>query len=368
MKITRIAAKSELQKIKAAAYARVSTSYESQEDSFETQCSFFKQLIENDPKLEFVKVYADKGKSGLSADKRTGFQEMMHDARNGKFQLLLCKSISRFARNAIEAQHYVQELMELNIEVRFQKEKISTKDLSAEMTFNILSAAAQEESRSISEKVKWAYRKRAERGVCHLGNNRVLGMDEVDGKLKPNKDAWIIKRIFEEYAAGKSLKEISVELEFDGIKGLRGGALNGSQLSFILRNEIYVGDRKLQKKPPKDYLSKKPDRTKAYNSFYFKNDHEGIVSRDLWNEVQKRLYPPIKGIAFCSVCGEPLHRRKRKNRTIWTCLSDKHKHKTVDEADIIRAVEDAVGYFHPSVVKKVVKRIEFDGKHLEVIM
>ena len=178
--------------------------------SFETQCSFFKQLIENDPKLEFVKVYADKGKSGLSADKRTGFQEMMHDARNGKFQLLLCKSISRFARNAIEAQHYVQELMELNIEVRFQKEKISTKDLSAEMTFNILSAAAQEESRSISEKVKWAYRKRAERGVCHLGNNRVLGMDEVDGKLKPNKDAWIIKRIFEEYAAGKSPTYISL--------------------------------------------------------------------------------------------------------------------------------------------------------------
>ncbi len=360
MKITRIAPKSEQQKVRAAAYARVSTTYDSQEDSFETQSAFYKQFIEKNPKWEFVKVYADKGKSGLSTAKRPGFQEMMHDARNGRFQLLFCKSISRFARNAVEAQQYVQELMELHIEVRFQKENLSTNDLSAEMTFNILAAVAQEESRSISEKVKWAYQKRTQKGICRLGNNRVLGMDEVNGRLTPNGDAWIIQRIFEEYAAGK------MGLAFDGIKGLRGGEFSSSQISFILQNEVYVGDRRLQKNPPKNYMTKKPDKTKAYDSYYFKNAHEGIVSRDLWNQVQKRMHSPFEGLIFCGVCGEPLHRRKRQKRIVWTCLSDKHKHKTIEEIDIIDAIKDAVGYYHQTQVNKVIKRIEFDGEHIKV--
>ena len=366
MKIRRIAPKDEGQKKKAAAYARVSTIYESQEDSFENQCAYYTQMILKNPEWEFVKVYADKGKSGLSAEKRPGFQEMMTDARAGKINILFCKSISRFARNAIEAQQYVKELMEHGVEVRFQRENLSSTDLSAEMMFNILAALAQEESRSISEKVKWAYQKRAQKGICHLGNNRVLGMDEVNGKLAPNQDAWIVKRIFEEYAAGRKLVEIAAGLEYDGIKGLRGGTIHAKTILSILKNEIYVGDRCLQKKPPKNYLTKKPDYTVPYDSYYIRNDHEGIVDRELWNQVQIKLHPPLENMIICGVCGEPLHRRKRQGKIVWTCLSDSHKHKTVEEEKVIAAITATAGFYHPSQLPKTVKQITFDGKRISV--
>ncbi|MCI8483681.1 MAG: recombinase family protein [Lachnospiraceae bacterium] len=290
MKVTRIVHEFEKCKKKVAAYARVSTLHEEQVESFDTQVEYFRKLIESKADWELVGIYEDKGISGLNAEKRNGFQRMIDDAMDGKIDIILVKSISRFARNSQEAQIYVHQLKENHVEIWFEREGISSLNPQSEIIFNFMSAIAQEESKSISENVKWTYQRLAEQGIRHLGNNHVLGYEEINGKLVPNQDAWIPKLIFEEYAAGISSKEIIQHLDQHGAKRMRKkDSFKYSTINYILRNEIYVGDRKIQKKPPVDYLTKKPDYTKPYNSFYIRNDHEGIISREIWDKVQDRI-------------------------------------------------------------------------------
>ena len=184
---------------KVAAYARVSTLTEEQEESYETQINYYTKLAEQTEGWEMVGLYADPGISGTSAKKRPEFMRMINDARNGKIDLILCKSVSRFSRNFKEAQELIHELKAGNVEVWFEKEGIHTFDPSTDLIFSMMAAISQEESRSISENVKWSYRKRGEQGIRHIGNFRMLGYDDVDGKLTPNKDAWIVRMIFDEY-------------------------------------------------------------------------------------------------------------------------------------------------------------------------
>lgn len=161
-----------------------------------------KVVINHTSTWQPVKVYADEGFSGVLAEKRLGFMAMMVDARGNLIDIILVKSISRFARNAKEAQRYVHELKNLGVEVRFEREGISSMDGSAEMAFSMLAVAAQEESRSISENMKWSLRKHVEQGIRHLGSSRILGYNELNGVLVPNQDAWIVRVIFKDYAAG----------------------------------------------------------------------------------------------------------------------------------------------------------------------
>ena len=259
MIIRRIAPQKELRKLRVAAYARVSTGSEEQAESYETQVDYYTRLIKQNTKWEYVDVYADRAKTATSAEHRPAFQRMIADAKERKFDLLLVKAISRFSRNVVDAQEYVHLLKQYDVEVRFENEAISSFDPASEMMFNILAAVAQQESKNKSEYVRWTYRKLAEQGIRHIGNNRVLGYDEVNGKLTPNEDAWIVKMIFEQYAAGKSISQIVKVLNAAGAKRLHANKPFTAAIVYqMLGNEIYVGDRFLQKEAPHNYLTKRP--------------------------------------------------------------------------------------------------------------
>ena len=217
--VSEIGAKKDKKKV--AAYARVSTLMEQQEESYETQRKYYETLIRNHPEWEFAGIFADRGISGTQADKRTDFMRMMEAARNGKIDIILCKSISRFSRNVVDTQHYVHELKSLHVEVLFEKEGISSFDGTADMIFSIMASVAEMESRSISENVKWGVRRRQEAGTFHVGSNHMLGYDEIDGKLTPNQDAWIVKLIFEEYAQRIPISDIIKHLSEKGAKRMR---------------------------------------------------------------------------------------------------------------------------------------------------
>ena len=203
MRIKHIPRDRDLHKKRVAAYCRVSTLLEEQEDSFETQVSYYTGYIEAHDDWEFAGIYSDE-KSGTKAENRPGFQKLIADALNGKVDYILVKSISRFSRNIVDCQRYARQLHGNGVDVYFEKEHLDTADPSCSMMFSFLSAIAQDESRSISENVKWSYRERFRRGEYNLGNNRILGYDSVDGKLVPNKDARVVEIIYELYLEGKT--------------------------------------------------------------------------------------------------------------------------------------------------------------------
>ena len=278
-------------KLRVAAYCRVSTNLPEQGESFETQVRYYQALIDANPDWENSGIYADEGFSATSAAHRPEFKRLMKDAFAGKIDLILTKSISRFARNAADCQTNIRNLKEQGIEVRFEREGISTMDSTTDFILSILAAVAQEESHSISRNVRWQYEQNFKRGIYRMGNNRILGFDMAeDGQLVPNQDAWIPKLIFTRYADGASLHAIAEELTARNAKRLYCNLpFDASTLLRILRNERYVGDMLLQKRAPLDYVTKKPQKNVAYKSYYIKNAHKGIISRDIWERVQRRF-------------------------------------------------------------------------------
>ena len=354
--------------LKVAAYARVSTLSEEQKTSYDSQVAHFETLIRSNKRWEFAGIYADQGRSGLKAEKRPQFLQMIEDAKAGKIDVILCKSISRFARNSVEAQEYTHLLKEYDVEVRFEREALSTFDAQAEMVFNFLTAVAEEESKSISENTKWTYKKLAEQGIRHLGNNRVLGYDEVEGELVPNEQAWIPKLIFEVYAQGLPLCLIIKLLEINEAKRLKSDkGFNVRALHSMLKNEIYVGDRRIQKQPHTDYKTKRPKKDEEYESFYVSDDHEGIISREVWETVQAKLEQTkekradgihekrhshfLYGRFICGECGEPMTRKThRGQKRVWICKDRKMgskgngcKNLIIPEDELLEALSETLG-------------------------
>lgn len=366
MRITRIPRNRDLRKKRVAAYCRVSTLLEEQEDSFETQVSYYTAYIASHEDWEFAGIYSDE-KSGTKAENRPGFQKLIRDALEEKVDLVLVKSISRFSRNIVDAQKYAKMLHGNGVEVRFEKENLYTGDPSCSMIFSFLCAIAQDESRSISENVRWAYRERFKRGEYNMGSNRILGYDSEGGKLVPNEDAEIVKIIFQLYLEGKGCKEIADNLNFLGMTGRSGEPLTDKGVLYILGNEVYVGDKRLQKTHPKNFLTKQPDKRIPFESNYLVDDHEGVVERLVWDAVQKKLRKRREDIdsgvryhdgrthffygkVFCGECGEPMTRRtlrgyKGERYKAWTCR-DRHKgrrgngcmSRTIRETDLIAAI------------------------------
>ena len=291
MKITYIPRTRDLRKRKVAAYCRVSTLLEEQEDSFEFQQAYYRAFIMAHEDWEFVGIYSDE-KSGTKTKNRPGFNQLIEDALAGEIDYILCKSVSRFSRNQVDCKKYVQLLVGNGVNIQFEKENIDTGNPASSMMFSFLSTISQDESRSISENVKWAYKERFKQGTYNLGNNRVLGYDCVDGKLTPNKDAEIVRLIFQLYLAGNTMREIAEELKTQGFVGRNGKALTRAGVSYILSNETYIGDKKLQKRAPKNYLTKQPEKNVLFESKYLVGDHEAIIDRDVWNAVQAKLGSP----------------------------------------------------------------------------
>ena len=324
MQITRIPAQRENKKTRIAVYCRVSTKMEEQEDSLETQQAAYTDLISMRSDWELVGIYSDS-LSGLSAEKRPEFMRMINEALEGKIDRILCKSVSRFSRNVAECKKYTDMLKLKNVIVEFEKEHISTADTTSAFLFSLMSAIAENESRSISENIRWGYRERFKRGEYNLGNNRILGYDCVDGKLVPNQDADTIRLIYTMFLQGSNVEEIIRKLTGMGVMTRNDTPLGRNGILYILRNEAYKGDKQLQKRPPKNFITKKPDPTIPFESKYLENDHEAIVSRSVWDAVHRKLEENkaieevvghrggqphfLYGKVFCGECGAPMTRR-----------------------------------------------------------
>ena len=344
MKVRRIAPRYEGRKLKVAAYCRISTDKSSQEESLETQRSTYEAMIRCNPGWEFAGIYVDEGRSGVT-DKREGFQQMIADAKAGKIDKILVKSISRFGRDILLCRQYVEELAAHNVSVYFEREGIDSLNPGTLMLLSLSAAIAQDESRSNSENHHWSNRRRVEMGIYKIGNNQVLGYDaDKDGKPTPNKDAWIVKMIFELYAEGKGIFELADIVNAAGAHCLRTDKpITHKQIAYMLRNEIYAGDKLLQKNHPKDLRTKLPDPKREQKSNLLFDDHEPIVDRDLWNRVQERLKDPgrkpaprrdshpLAGKIICAECGESFlrktikgHTGNRENIKVWKCKGRIH--------------------------------------------
>lgn len=348
MKITKIAAKREQHaKMKVAAYCRVSTLLDAQQDSLETQTVYYKRYIQANPEWEFVGIYSDE-RSGTSTKLREGFQAVVQEALDGKIDIILVRSVSRFARNVVDCLKTLKNLDGQGVRVIFEKEHIDSSDPTCFFYLSLMAALAEDESRSISENIAWTKRQKVERGEYNLGNNRIMGYDSVNGKLVPNADAPMIRFVFESYSEGLGLTEISRRLEMLQMGRMRSKKrFTAEQIKYILRNETYVGDKLLQKQAPRDFLTKKPQKNVEYKSNYLTDDHEGIVSRELWDKVQTRLDKTkadaanglkrcgkrpendLFGRIFCGCCGAPYRRKKvptgrkvdgvNEYRFVWVC-------------------------------------------------
>ncbi len=323
---------------KVAAYARVSTLEEEQSYSYDSQKEYYEAVIKANPKWEFAGLYADQGISGTTKN-RPGFQQMIKDAKLGLIDIVLVKSISRFARNAVDTQNIVHDLKAHNVEVYFDEQKISSFNRNAEMMLNMMAVVAEHESKSISQNTRWAYQKLAEQGIRHLGNNKVFGYDEIDGELVPNDNAEYVKIIFQMYAEGSTYREIGERLEELGAKPMKGEKFTAGSLRYLLGNELYCGDMRIQKQPHVNWHTKKPDPSIPYTTYYVEEHHKPIVSKELWEKAKARLDAKqeevdrgiyrnsrshfLFGRIYCGECGEQMRRItygvNRSRRKVWKC-------------------------------------------------
>ena len=386
MKVRKVTSERETRKLNVAAYARVSTLSEEQDESFDTQVEYYTAYISSREDWNFVDVYADHGKSGLSADKRPGFQKMIQDAMAGKIDKILVKSISRFGRNSLEAETYVHKLKEKGVEVFFEREGISSFNPQADMVFSFLAAVTQEESKSISQNLKWAFAKKAEQGIRHIGSNRVLGYDEINGVLTPNENAWAVKFMFESYANGMTLEQIAQELKERGFVTLRGkGKLTSTSIARTLRNEIYKGDRQIQKSPHADMITHRPEKDGEYKSYYVEKDHEAIVSEELWEKVQQVLAEPkpvfanknshyLRGKVVCGNCGGYFMRTTRQKKSgkykKWICkgqlASSGCKNLLIREEDLLARIEEQLGASDEAACEQIEKILVYPDGRFEI--
>lgn len=285
--------KNGVRKLRVAAYCRVSTDQEEQLNSFENQVSYYTAYINGKPEYEMAGIYADEGISGTSTRKRTDFNRMISDCEKGKIDLIIVKSISRFARNTQDCLSYSRKLKNMGIGVFFEKENINTMDGAGELLFTILSSLAQEESRSISENCKWGIRKKFSDGKYHLNTNRFLGYDkDAKGNLIINEEqAVIVRRVFKEFMDGVNPDVISKRLNDENVPGCMGEARwSCSTIWGILSNEKYMGDAILQKTYTSDFLTKKTEKnTGQVTQYYVENDHEAIIEKDYWTAVQMEI-------------------------------------------------------------------------------
>ena len=239
-----------VRKRRVAGYARVSTDKDEQFTSYEAQVDYYTKYIKGNPEWEFVKVYTDEGISGTSTKRRDGFNEMIEAALNGEIDLIVTKSVSRFARNTVDSLSTIRKLKEKGVEVYFEKENLYTLDSKGELMLTIMSSIAQEESRSISENVTWGKRKSAADGKVSLAYKHFLGYDKgPNGTLVINEEqAVTVRRIYHDFMAGKTAWAIADELTAEGVP-TPGGCKKWrvTTVESILTNEKYKGDARLQK-------------------------------------------------------------------------------------------------------------------------
>ena len=330
----------EQKKRRVAGYARVSTDHDDQFTSYEAQIDYYTNYIKGRDDWEFVEVYTDEGISGTSTKRREGFRRMIDDALSGKIDLIVTKSVSRFARNTVDSLTTIRQLKEASVEVYFEKENIWTFDGKGELLLTIMSSLAQEESRSISENCTWGQRKRFADGKVSVPFQRFLGYDRgPDGNLVVNPEqAVTVKRIYSMFLQGMTYHGIADRLTADGIP-TPGGKKKWSQstVKSILSNEKYKGDALLQKSYTLDYLTKKTKVNEGeIPQYYVEDNHEAIIEPDVFEMVQREIQKRGRGKKYhsgahtfstkikCGCCGswygsKVWHSTSKYRKVIWQC-------------------------------------------------
>lgn len=331
-------------KLKVCAYCRVSTDADEQENSLENQMSHYESLIKSNPDYEFAGIYSDFAISGFK-EKRPGLQKMMSDARAGKIDLILTKSVSRFARNTAIVLEATRELKELNVGVFFELQNINTLSGEGELMLTILAAFAQAESESGSEMAKMVYRRKYEAGIPVQYLERSFGYSKTEEGyyIADEKEAFWVRKIYEMIADGYTVAAVTRFLNQQGIKTSGGAEWLNSTVIRIVENEIYKGDYIMHKHFVNDERKLVTNRGEV-DAWYIEDDHEPIVSSELWQKAQdavaqKREYLatgsvitdftednyPYKDRIFCAKCGHPLYKRiySNGNRLNWGCSGTK---------------------------------------------
>jgi len=282
-----------MNKLRAAAYCRVSTDRTEQSGSLASQRSFFDNYIRNSYSMTLVGVFYDEGTSGTTTLNRYGFNKMISLAVSGGIDIILKKEVSRFARNTLDCLKYIRLLKEINIPVFFEKESINTMDAKGEVLITIMASLAQQESESLSKNTKMGIQYRFQQGKVLVNARNFLGYDkDEEGHLVINPaEAEIVKRIFREYLEGASCMKIARGLERDGICTARGNPRwHDSTVRKILENEKYMGDALLQKTYTIDFLNKKRGKNNGtLPQYYIEDDHEAIIPKDIFMRVQEEM-------------------------------------------------------------------------------
>ena len=337
-----------------AAYARVSTDSDEQLTSYEAQVDYYHKYISSRDDWEFVNIYTDEGISACMIKNRSGFREMVNDALAGKIDLIITKSISRFARNTVDSLVTIRKLKEKRVECYFEKENIWTFDSKGELLITIMSSIAQEESRSISENVTWGHRKRMADGKILLPYANFLGYRKgADGlpEIVP-EEAETVKYIYRSFIQGMTPNKICKELMKRGILTAKGRSKwHSSTVLSILTNEKYRGSALLQKSFTVDFLTKKKKKNEGeVPQYYVEHSHEAIISPADFELVQAEIARRKKlgmlyscGGAFsskiiCGCCGsffgsKVWHSTKKYRKVIWQCNS-KYKINCHDSPNI----------------------------------
>ncbi len=368
--------------LRVAAYCRVSTQLEQQESSFEAQKNYYTEKITNNPNWKLAGIYADDGISGTDMKKRDEFNRLLQDCEAGKIDMILTKSISRFARNTVDTLNTLRILRKKGVTVFFEKEHIDTHADNGEMIITVLSGLAQEESFNLSENTRWGIIRKFENGTIMLNHNRFMGYTKgKDGELAiVPEEAETVRLIFRMYLEGTSIAGIKRHLEKEGILTVTGRKIwNEGTISKMLSNEKYMGDALLQKSYTADFLTKTRKKNNGeMRQYYITDNHEGIVAKEIYYAVQRekqrraeRRKPAVtrrtkekkKGysskyilsnLLVCGECGQPYRRitwtRNGVKRIVWRCSNRVEQgteycknSPTLDEEALQRAVMRTVG-------------------------
>ena len=384
-------------KEKVTYYARVSTENDEQEDSYERQREHFEKKIMANPKWEYVPGYADWGVTGTKAEARKNFMRMIEDCRAGKINRILVKSISRFARNTVDTLMYIRELREMGISVFFETQNIDTMSASGDVLITILAAMAEQESRTMSTNIKWAYQKRFKDGQV-LINPATLGYKKDGDEYEiVEEEAEIIRMVFRNYLAGDSVRQIADALNAEGYMTRKGNGFKPNSILNILANEKYTGNAILGKTFKPDVLSKHRVKNEGQApSYYVENSHPAIISQELFDMVQaekerrKNLRSTAKtgrgkysrkyvlsGLLVCSNCGAKF---RRNGRTVasgefiptWVCITHQKDHQACKMrplkdkeiyADYERAVKRLLG--ETNDLMEIVKQATLEGMNIK---
>ena len=334
-------------KKRVAAYARVSTEHEEQQSSYEAQVDYYTRKITERSDWAFVEVYTDKGISGTNTKKREGFNRMIRDALDGKIDLILTKSVSRFARNTVDTLTTIRKLKERGVAVYFEEQSIDTLDGKGELLITIMSSIAQEESRSISDNVTWGQRKRFADGKVSLGYKQFLGFEKGEDGLPKvvEEEARIVRYIYRSFMMGKTGSHIARTLTEAGIPTPGGKKQwQASTIMSILQNEKYKGAALLQKSFTVDFLEKRMKVNEGeVPQYYIEHSHEAIIDPLEHDRVQleisrrkalDRHYSSAHLFSSKVICGEcggffgrkVWHSTDTYKNYIWQC-NEKYRQK-----------------------------------------